>query len=66
MRRTTDLLPADQATRIVNGAQRTDKKDSESHGIPSSRKKRSKRFPEDILKVTQNQEQQKQKSRSVK
>lgn len=54
--RTTDLLPADQATRIASGAQRTKKKDSERHGNSSSRKRRSRRSPEGILKVTQDQQ----------
>lgn len=62
---TTDLLPADWATRIVSGAQRMEKKDSESHGIPSSGKRRSRRSPEDILEVTQDQ-QQKEESRPGK
>lgn len=51
-KRTTDLLPADWATRIVSGAQRRKKKYSESHGIPSPGKRRSRSSPEDILEVT--------------
>lgn len=51
-KRTTDLLPADWATKTVSGAQRMEKKDSESRGIPSSGKTRSRRSLEDILEVT--------------
>lgn len=42
------------------------KKASESHGISSSRKTRYRRSPEDILKITQDQQQQMEKSRPGK
>lgn len=64
--RTTDLLPADRATRILSGAHRMEKKDSKSHGISSSRKRRSRRYPGDILKLTQDQQQQREESRPGK
>lgn len=47
------LLPAELVTGIANGAQGT-VKSSESHGIYFSGKRRSRRFSDDILKITWN------------
>lgn len=60
--RTTGLLQQNGPSEL-SGAQRMGRKDSESNGISSSRKRTYRRSPEDILKVIQDQQQQRQKSR---